>query len=331
MQSATDKYNQALELVKAGKYEQAKELLLSIEDSFDQPELLYKLLGSVYLLTGYPAQAVSYWQPLVDKNAGVTADQLHEAQALVPQYTDIYDRYNQALSQIQAGNEQQAIDTLKSVLSITGLPIPTEVYKAYYLLMQKQGRLHEAASFLQNAPTYVQLSPSLDHLNQRADQHVKQQKQSVRIKWAYGLVTVALIVGIAVPIWSSQSMSQLESDLKQANKNVAAKQDSIDGKVAEINEKDQKIAELNAKIQELEKEIGKPINPENPGTPGKGTEHIVKSGETLSMIAKQYYGKSIRWMDIEQATREMLIKFDPINKNGRGSSIDVGMKLIIPE
>lgn len=50
--------------------------------------------------------------------------------------------------------------------------------------------------------------------------------------------------------------------------------------------------------------------------------HVVKSGETLSAISKQYYGSSNQWQKILDANRSVLKNPD---------SLAPGMKLIIPD
>jgi nucleoid-associated protein YgaU len=57
------------------------------------------------------------------------------------------------------------------------------------------------------------------------------------------------------------------------------------------------------------------------GVPG-AAEHIVRSGETLSAIAKQHYGKTSAWRRIYDANRALIGK-DP-------DALEVGMVLVIP-
>jgi nucleoid-associated protein YgaU len=49
--------------------------------------------------------------------------------------------------------------------------------------------------------------------------------------------------------------------------------------------------------------------------------HIVVAGDTLTKIARQYYGTSLRWAEIYEANRDQL-------PNER--ALAVGMKLVIP-
>jgi LysM repeat protein len=55
--------------------------------------------------------------------------------------------------------------------------------------------------------------------------------------------------------------------------------------------------------------------------PGRGQQHTVKAGETLSKIAGQYYDSILEWERIYEANREIV-------KNPR--FIYIGMKLVIP-
>jgi LysM repeat protein len=63
----------------------------------------------------------------------------------------------------------------------------------------------------------------------------------------------------------------------------------------------------------------RPAQPEP--TPGQPTEYIVQAGDTLSKIAKQFYGNGNLWPVIFEANRDTLP--DP-------SRLKVGQKLIIP-
>jgi nucleoid-associated protein YgaU len=57
------------------------------------------------------------------------------------------------------------------------------------------------------------------------------------------------------------------------------------------------------------------------GASKESRTHVVQSGDTLSKIAKEYYGDSSRYMDIFNANRDKLS--DP-------NKIQVGQELVIP-
>ena len=58
------------------------------------------------------------------------------------------------------------------------------------------------------------------------------------------------------------------------------------------------------------------------GASRESRTYMVQSGDTLSKIAKQYYGDSNRYMDIFNANKDKLSNPD---------KIQVGQELVIPE
>jgi|GEM_PF-2483368 len=71
-------------------------------------------------------------------------------------------------------------------------------------------------------------------------------------------------------------------------------------------------------LDEIKKRRGK----DNPPAPGRQTQHIIRSGENLSAIAKKHYNKASLWRYIYNANRER-IGSDP-------DRLKAGMRLTIP-
>ncbi|MEJ7642953.1 MAG: LysM peptidoglycan-binding domain-containing protein [Chryseolinea sp.] len=64
----------------------------------------------------------------------------------------------------------------------------------------------------------------------------------------------------------------------------------------------------------------KPVAPTQP-TVQQNREYVVKSGDSLSKIAKQYYGDASKWNKIFEANRDKIKNADLIQP---------GQKIIIP-
>ncbi len=76
------------------------------------------------------------------------------------------------------------------------------------------------------------------------------------------------------------------------------------------------------KVEPVIKPMAKPVTPLQPTSPQPTTrDYTIKSGDTLSKIAKQYYGNASDWKKIFEANKGVIK--DP-------DKIFPGQKIIIP-
>lgn len=112
-----------------------------------------------------------------------------------------------------------------------------------------------------------------------------------------------------------------ERAIQASNEAVKAANLASEKAIAIANQTMAEINRLRATIK-MQEEI-EPILKEEPqvSVPTAGKTHIVKQGETLSLIASKYYKDSSRWKDIYNANRSILKNPDIITP---------GTRLVIP-
>ncbi len=124
-----------------------------------------------------------------------------------------------------------------------------------------------------------------------------------------------------VEVSTNDPRSEFERRLEEDRKRIKAQQEArareeAARKAAELAEKQRKAQEAleMLRAQAKEQEAKGPVLP---------TEHVVQSGDTLSGIAKKYYGDAAKWPEIYKANKDV-IGDDP-------SKIYPGQKFTIPK
>lgn len=127
------------------------------------------------------------------------------------------------------------------------------------------------------------------------------------------------------------AVKALNLGVKDLRAVVDGKVVTLEGEVPNLDVKGRVVQEFNARIN-TENTINKiqvlaPIKPAASPVPGpaplaEGQIHVVAAGDTLSGLAKKYYGKAGLYMKIFEANRDVLNNPDLIK---------IGQKLKIPK
>jgi LysM repeat protein len=176
-------YNKGLQYIKAHDYERAKDILKGIALIFHDRMLIQKVIGSLEMMTGYPYLALKYWEPLIDKNVGVTEEQCMMLREQLPVYDEMQDIYSKAMQWVVIGQLSDAEQILADLFDKTkDVPIPTEMYRSYILLQLQLGKGRKALDSFKGAPQYVQLVPEMRILEVSAKKQAQEEQNVLPIK-----------------------------------------------------------------------------------------------------------------------------------------------------
>ncbi|MEH7305541.1 tetratricopeptide repeat protein [Neobacillus drentensis] len=206
-------YNLAIQSLQVERYDEAVIILESIVNEYPLWSEASWALGVVYVLAGFPYQALKKWENAPDANLLIYKQMVEEK---IPLYDELYLKYNQALHFAQSGGVHRAKNIFHDLLSFqTQIPLPVDFYHAYLLTLIVSGEEESVSQALNQFPLYVKNSSVIRELEQMLDKHqltepVVTGKISFNKGWpkrlfiGSSLVASLLIGGVGVLVFSQQ-------------------------------------------------------------------------------------------------------------------------------
>ncbi|MFP5112453.1 tetratricopeptide repeat protein [Bacillaceae bacterium C204] len=222
-------YRLAIQYLQAERYEESAIILESIVKDYPLCTEASWVLGLLYVLSGSPYQALKQWENLKTDNL-LSYKQMVEEK--LPLYDELYQKYNQALHFVQAGELHLAKNILHSLLPFqTELPLPVDFYHGYLLSLIVIGETESVPQELNQFPLYVKNSSVNRNLVKMLEDHpisepVGKRKMSFKKSWSKrqfigsSLVASLLIGGVGFRVFSQQKEINEAKPVIQQNGSV---------------------------------------------------------------------------------------------------------------
>jgi TolA-binding protein len=222
-------YRLAIQYLQAERYEESAIILESIVKDYPLCTEASWVLGLLYVLSGSPYQALKQWENLKTDNL-LSYKQMVEEK--LPLYDELYQKYNQALHFVQAGELHLAKNILHGLLPFqTELPLPVDFYHGYLLSLIVIGETESVLQELNQFPLYVKNSSVIRNLEKMLEDHpisepVGKRKMSFKKSWSKrqfigsSLVASLLIGGVGFRVFSQQKEINEAKPVIQQNGSV---------------------------------------------------------------------------------------------------------------
>jgi tetratricopeptide (TPR) repeat protein len=171
MEKILRSYNQAITYLQAERYEEAALILEPIVKENPAFTEASWALGIHHVLAGFPHKALQLWKSKQTSENENLLSYKRTVEEKLPQYDDLYEKYNQALELVQAENFDQAKEIFRELLSVqTEIPLPVDFYHGYILAQIVTGYVEHLPQEINNFPLYVRNSSVIRELQKTLEE-----------------------------------------------------------------------------------------------------------------------------------------------------------------
>jgi TolA-binding protein len=275
MEQTLRTYNLAINYLQEERYEEAALFLEPIVKEYPSLTEAKWALGLLHVLSGFPHKALQLWgqiQHFEGRNL-LTCQQTVEEK--LPQYDELYGKYNQALEWVQVEDFHQAKGIFQELLSYQEeVPLPIDFYHGYLLAQIVTGEEESASRVINSFPLYVknsfvirEIEKTIGHL---APKQTSFEEIAVAVKApdkgrSKGLfiatgMAASLLVG-AIGTWALSETKDVNNQKPVIQQNVGdvtkgrEKTENLEKELSALKEEKSNLQNnLEAKNQELSKE-----------------------------------------------------------------------------
>lgn len=278
MKQLSRKYNQAIELIKEDRLEEAKGLLASLLASAPFHSHTNWSAGLVEIMMGNPVTGLTYWERVDENDFPQLPERREQVLSTLGAYEEVRSVYNLALSLLKEKRGEEAEGCLSPLLQRPSLiPLPQDVYRLYMILLIENGKKEQAFDFFSKAPVSIQKAPSFKSFIQAVKGEVltekidavrkgtkelaiqrKKKRRKKQLVLTAGVAAAVLIGGVYVGTrdWNTVPVNQAISSTADQTEDV--NKEEFEQKIAELESKLTNVeSEKESLKQELELELAK--------------------------------------------------------------------------
>ncbi|WP_042460003.1 tetratricopeptide repeat protein [Neobacillus dielmonensis] len=306
MKQLTDKYNQALALIRNNQMDRAQSLLETILSIAPLHSQTLWTIGLLEVMVGKPLSGLRRWERLNPDEFPQLAAKKELVQSLLGNYEEIQLLYNKALSFAKERKYIEANEVVSAIWNqYPGIPLPEEIYKLCLLIKSLTEDQQQIVEWLDTAPDYIKNSQSILSImqkwNEKQEEQAKglEEEESPKKRKSLIIPTVAAgAVGVAAAslfilysgVFNNQAGNKPAAAVSPKTETASSKQ--------ELSQLESKVYSLESEKKHFQSEMDK-LNEQLEQTSGRD-ELYQKAGINLEAIettkAKEAFQTGYRYL-----------------------------------